>query len=62
MGQISHRSQWTKNTSPVFTQIAHETGIHTFRVDSYIYKDNTLKVKTPVSCAILDSFRADFEA
>ncbi len=52
MSQNFHRGQWTEYTSPGFIQIAQETGIHTFRVDSYPYKDTTLKVKIPVSCAI----------
>ncbi len=62
ISQNSHRGQWTGNTSPGFIQTAQETGIHTFRVDSYPYKDTTLDVKIPVSCAISDSFNADFGA
>ncbi len=62
MCQNSHRGQWTENASPGFIQIAQETGIFTFRVDSYPYKVTSLKVKIPVSCAITDSFNADFGA
>ncbi len=62
MSQNSNISQCTKNKSQGFIQIAQEMGIHTFRVDSYTYKDTTLKVKIPVSCAIPDSFKSDFEA
>ncbi len=60
MNQIYHRSQWVENSSPGFIQITNETGIFTFRVNWYLYKDTTLEVKIPVSFAIADFRKVDF--
>ncbi len=62
MSQISHTSQWMDITCPGFIQIAQETGILTVMVNWYLYKDYTVKVKIPVSFAIIVLFEAKYGA
>ncbi len=53
MSQIPYRIQWIGTTCPRFLQIAQETGIHIFLANWYLYQDFTIKVKIPVSLAII---------
>ncbi len=62
MSQNAHTSQWMDITCPRFLQIAQETGIYTFMINWYLYKEFTLKVQIPVSFAIIVLFKAKFGA